>query len=166
MKSSKIFVLPSTREGFPNTILEANSCGLPAIIVRHNKNAGVSVVKNGYNGFVVNLSPKEIAEKIIYLLQNYDVLKTLSKNSIEFAKKYDWSIIVRRLLDVYSEVCWMKIEGKRVLVTGSAGFIGSLVEEEADVIVVDDLKDGDIRNLAESMDKIEGYKIDRLDRLI
>ena len=105
MKSSKIFVLPSTREGFPNTILEANSCGLPAIIVRHNKNAGVSVVKNGYNGFVVNLSPKEIAEKIIYLLQNYDVLKTLSKNSIEFAKKYDWSIIVRRLLDVYSEVC-------------------------------------------------------------
>ena len=60
----------------------------------------------------------------------------------------------------------MKIEGKRVLVTGSARFIGSLVEEEADVIVVDDLKDGDIRNLAESMDKIEGYKIDRLDRLI
>ena len=41
MRSSKIFVLPSTREGFPNTILEANACGLPAMIVRHEKNAGI-----------------------------------------------------------------------------------------------------------------------------
>ena len=103
MKSSKIFVLPSSREGFPNTILEANSCGLPAIIVRHEKNAGVGVVKDGYNGFIVNLSPEEIAEKVIYLLQNDEELSRLSRNSVEFAKTYDWSIIVKKLLKVYEE---------------------------------------------------------------
>ena len=82
MKSSKIFVLPSTMEGFPTTILETNSRGwiISYYIVRYNKNAGVSTVKNGYNGFAVNLSPKEIAEEIIYIpLQNYDVLNTLVK---------------------------------------------------------------------------------------
>jgi len=103
MKSSKIFVLPSTREGFPNTILEANSCGLPAIIVRHEKNAGVGVVKDGYNGFIVNLSPEEIAGKIIDLLQNEEELDRLSRNSVEFAKTHDWSVIVSKLLKVYSE---------------------------------------------------------------
>lgn len=104
MKSSKIFVLPSTREGFPNTILEANSCGLPVIIVRHEKNSAVGVVREGYNGFIVSLSPHEIAKKIIYLLQNEDLLSKLSKNAVGFAKDYDWNIVVKKLEEVYREV--------------------------------------------------------------
>ena len=104
MKASKIFVLPSTREGFPNTILEANSCGLPAIIVKHEKNAGVGVVKNGYNGFILDLSLEEMAEKIIYLLQNGEEISRLSENAREFAREYDWSIIVERIEKVYEEV--------------------------------------------------------------
>ena len=104
MSSSKIFVLPSTREGFPNTILEANSCGLPVIVVGHEKNAGVGVVKNGYNGYVIDLSPEEMARMIIDLLQNEEELNRLSKNSVEFARIYDWSVIVSKLLDVYKEV--------------------------------------------------------------
>ena len=105
MKSSKVFVLPSTREGFPNTILEANSCGLPAIIVRYEKNAGVGVVKDGYNGFILNLSPEEIAERIVYLLQNENEneLNGLSRNAVEFAEGYDWEVIVEKIEGVYEE---------------------------------------------------------------
>jgi len=101
MKSSKVFVLPSTREGFPNTILEANSCGLPAIIVRHEKNAGVGVVEDGCNGFILNLSSEEIAEKIVYLLQNEKELNDLGRTAVEFAESYDWGVIVKRIEDVY-----------------------------------------------------------------
>lgn len=103
MKSSKIFVLPSTREGFPNTILEANSCGLPAIIVDHRKNAGVGVVNNNINGFVVKLSEKEISNKILYLLQNEIELNILKEKSIEYAKNYDWNIIVSKIEKIYED---------------------------------------------------------------
>ena len=46
----------------------------------------------------------------------------------------------------------MDFKGKKVLVTGGAGFIGSnlvdrLVEEQADVIVLDDLFTGDPKNI-------------------
>jgi glycosyltransferase involved in cell wall biosynthesis len=103
MKSSKVFVLPSIREGFPNTIIEANACGLPVIIMDHKNNASTGVVEDGYNGFIVNLSPEEIAGKVIYLLQNQKESNQLSKNAVDFARNYDWSIIVNKLEGVYKE---------------------------------------------------------------
>jgi len=103
MKSSKIFVLPSTREGFPNTILEANASHLPAIVVNDDKNAGVGVVKHGYNGYVINLSSQDLAKKIVCLLENKGLLTKLGRNSAEFAEQYDWNTIVARIEQVYEE---------------------------------------------------------------
>lgn len=101
MKASKIFILPSTREGFPNVLLEANSCGLPVITVKHRMNATSFLIKDGYNGYIVGLSHSEIAKIILSLLQNEDQLKNMKLNSIEFAKKHDWSIIIDKLITTY-----------------------------------------------------------------
>jgi len=59
----------------------------------------------------------------------------------------------------------MRLKGKKVLVTGGAGFIAShlvdlLVEKGADVTVIDNLKDGKIENLEKSKDKIYFKKVD------
>jgi len=59
----------------------------------------------------------------------------------------------------------MKLQSKKVLVTGAAGFIGShlvdrLVEEGAEVVAIDNLKDGYLSNLAQHSNEIEFHKTD------
>ena len=52
MKSSKVFVLPSTREGFGISIIEANACGIPAITINHKDNASKDLIQENKNGYV------------------------------------------------------------------------------------------------------------------
>ena len=104
IKSSKVFVLPSIREGFPNTILEANACGVPVIIINSPKNASIEAVKDHYNGFKVGLSPQELAHKILWLIQNEEARKKMCINAINFAQKHDWGFIVEKLEKVYEKL--------------------------------------------------------------
>ena len=91
MKASKIFVLPSTREGFGIAALEANACGLPVITINNDRNAAKDLIKDGVNGFLCELSEREIAEKIIMALKVHDKIK---EKCIENARKFDWDIII------------------------------------------------------------------------
>lgn len=103
MKSSKAFVLPSIREGFPNTILEANACGKPAIIVDHPENGSKAVVEDGTTGIVTQPKPKSIAKSITQILGDDEVYQHLSKNALEFGREHDWEIIVDDLEQAYSK---------------------------------------------------------------
>ncbi|MFQ6061233.1 MAG: NAD-dependent epimerase/dehydratase family protein, partial [Thermoplasmata archaeon] len=62
----------------------------------------------------------------------------------------------------------MNLEGQKVLVTGGGGFIGSalvreLLNEKADVIVLDNFVTGDVENLVGIRDRIEVIEGDVLD---
>ena len=56
MKSSKVFVLPSTREGFGIVVIEANASGLPVVVVDNDMNAACNLINNDKNGFISALS--------------------------------------------------------------------------------------------------------------
>lgn len=101
LKSSKIFMSPSTREGFGLIIPEAKACGLPVITISHQMNGSASFVKNGVDGFIVELSETAIADKIIELLLNRDKLASLSKGALESAAEYDWETTVQKLSALY-----------------------------------------------------------------
>lgn len=64
MKAAKVFVLPSTREGFGLVVLEANACDLPVITTDHAQNASKKLIIEGKNGFAVHPGARQLAEAI------------------------------------------------------------------------------------------------------
>lgn len=92
--SSDIFVFSSLREGTPNVILEALSCGLPVISLELN---GPKVVINEENGILIKVANKE---KMIYdfsnaikkLANDPQLRKSMGLKGIETCQKhYLWS---------------------------------------------------------------------------
>lgn len=104
MKAASVFVLPSTREGFPNTILEANACGVPSIVIDHSENGSTAVVEEGETGFIVDPDPDAIAARIVDMLEDDDLLATLSASARTYGEGHDWDNIVADLEEVYSNV--------------------------------------------------------------
>lgn len=95
IKSSKVFVLPSTREGFGITVIEANACGIPVITVNHKDNASKDLIENRLNGYVAALDESNLAQNI---------LNTLNKSewkTRQYIQKYDWSNIIMMFKEVY-----------------------------------------------------------------
>lgn len=101
MKSSKVFVLPSVREGFGMVVVEANSCGLPVVVVDHEMNAAVDLIMDGVNGFKAHATPEEVAAMIIESIRKKDQMADVC---VETSRKYDWDMIVDDLEGVYREL--------------------------------------------------------------
>jgi glycosyltransferase involved in cell wall biosynthesis len=101
MISSKVFVLPSTREGAGLVTLEANACGLPVITVNHEMNAAIEVVIDGKNGFICDLSDRDIAKNILVAL---DKGGDMERECIEFSRKYDWNRMADLTESTYEEL--------------------------------------------------------------
>jgi glycosyltransferase involved in cell wall biosynthesis len=89
LKSSKVFLLLSSREGFGIGVIEAYACGVPVITVNQEYNAAQYLVSDGVDGLVVPLDENEIAAGIEKLLLEKDY-GSLSRAALKKAENYDW----------------------------------------------------------------------------
>jgi len=104
LKSSKVFVLPSTREGFGITALEALACGLPVVTVDHPLNAVRDLITEK-NGFLCSPSPQDLADKIHLALQQYPEMKT---SCFESVVSFDWNSIILDIETYYQSTIYQQ----------------------------------------------------------
>ena len=104
MKSSKICVLPSTREGFGITALEALACGLPVVTIDHPSNAIRDLITES-NGFLCPLSAEDLAATIFLGLKHHREMKNAC---VESAGLFEWDRITKDIESYYSSAISIK----------------------------------------------------------
>ncbi|MFA5838628.1 MAG: glycosyltransferase family 4 protein [Candidatus Paceibacterota bacterium] len=104
LRISDIFIRPSLSEGFGNSFIEAMASGMPIIATQVGgiKDFIFSPQKNSNKkptGIFVNITdPRDIAEKIQFLLDNKEVRDEIIKNAKELVfEKYDWNLIAKNM---------------------------------------------------------------------
>lgn len=93
-----VFVLPSYyREGLPRTILEAMSCARPVITT--DWVGCKEPMEDGINGFLVPIkSPNELAQKMLLLCKDNELLNTMSENAYEICRKrFDVNVVNKQM---------------------------------------------------------------------
>ncbi len=103
---SDLYLITSKFEGFPLTVIEANTLSVPTIW-KEMGDPTSSVIKNDINGYVIDSNdPDAFANKIIELLKDKDKLQSLKRSTYEFAEKYQekniensWKELFERLFN-------------------------------------------------------------------
>ena len=101
MRRSHALVLPTHFEGFPVSLIEAMSQGLPIISTRISSIP--DIVQDHVNGLLVSPSnPKELADSIVYLLSSRSLLHHMSHNSLQiFSKKFHPTNFTSTLTNIF-----------------------------------------------------------------
>jgi glycosyltransferase involved in cell wall biosynthesis len=101
MKRCDVMLLPSIIEGRAQTQLEALACGLPLIVTR---NAGAEdMVDEGESGFLVPAgSPERIAEKLVGLIGDRNLLESMKRAAQLKAQSWTWKNYREKLISVLS----------------------------------------------------------------
>ena len=103
LRNCDIFVLPSYKEGFPVSVLEAKACG-KAIVVSDCEGC-IEAVSNAYDGlWFQTRDAKDLSAKIELLLNDEKLKDNLGVNAAKDALKYDENIIAQRYLEIYKKV--------------------------------------------------------------
>ena len=102
LQKSDIFLLISNWEGYPLSILEAMSCGLP--IIASDVGGVNEAIKDGFNGFLIPRHNSEYLKNTINkLINTYELRQEISFNNInDFNNKHHVSNMVEATFKVYS----------------------------------------------------------------
>lgn len=103
-KTADVFVLPTWREGFPNTVLEASAMRLP--VVTTTAVGAVDSVIDGETGFLVPVDDEtQLAEKIDRLIRSPQLRTDLGRNGrARVIAEFDPQIIRDGVIAIYDSL--------------------------------------------------------------
>lgn len=101
--ATDVVVLPSHREGYPRSLLEAAAMAKP--IVATNIRGCREVVREGKTGFLVPVKqPRILADKILTLLEDSDLAREMGRRGRAEALAYDEQKVCRKILAGYERL--------------------------------------------------------------
>ncbi len=93
--ASDAFVLASSNEGMANVLLESIACGTP--VVATNVGGSPEVVRNPDAGILIKRTPKDIAQGVLALFDNYPA----RENTRKYAENFSWESTTQGLLKLF-----------------------------------------------------------------
>lgn len=98
------FVLPSYREGFPNTVLEAGAMGLPSIVT--DINGSREIIVEGENGVIVPPRNEEaLFQAMLEMVRNKSKREYMASQARDLiASRFEQSFVQKCLLDFYEGI--------------------------------------------------------------
>ena len=105
-KKSDVFCFPSVREFGGAVALEAMASGLPCIVADH---AGLSEYVTEETGFKIRPVSREylideLAQKILVLFENRELIHQMSVKAIERVKEFEWGAKADRMIEIYEDM--------------------------------------------------------------
>ena len=103
-KNASILVMSSHNEGFPMALIEAKSAGVP--IVSFDCPCGPKeIIQDGKDGFLVeNGNIKELAKKILRLLEDQNLREFMGKNAFENSQAYSEESIMNKWIALFNSL--------------------------------------------------------------
>lgn len=100
ISKAKLMVMASEFEGFPMSIAEALSLGTP--VVSSDVGSIATVIKNEYNGFILNKNETEtlFSEKWVKVLDHFE---KFSANALESSKVFNPEVIYSEIINDFKE---------------------------------------------------------------
>jgi len=109
LKKAKLVILPSRYEGQGICILEAASCG-KAVVVSNIPE--LKYVEENNFGISYKLgNPKDLAEKIKFLLKNKEIRRKMGENARKFIENYTWDKVAKKYEESLVKI--IQKEGKK-----------------------------------------------------
>jgi len=104
IQNADFIVMPSTcYEGFPMVLVEAFSCGTPALVSKLGSME--EIVTHGVTGLYFEAgNPKDLAEKVQWMVDNPDKAREMGRNARnEYLQKYTPERNYEMLMDIYQQ---------------------------------------------------------------
>ena len=88
MKKAWVIAVPGVREGWGQVVTDASALGTP--VIGYNVHGLRDSIKNEFNGLLIKSDYKVLAKTLIKVLEDKKLREKLSKNALQYAKKFSW----------------------------------------------------------------------------
>ena len=94
--------MPSFNEGGPRVNLEAMACNVA--VITSEVGLMVDIIKDNENGLFINWNSKDIADKIMFLLENVDLRNKIAENGHKTVQQFERSKTIYDYAKKYQEL--------------------------------------------------------------